>query len=133
MHDGYGVLKPTDVAVFIKYPLSALASFQTDWDSLPQDFFLKDGGRYRQRRHSCFVADNKKLTQVEHRPHYQPLAYNALHGGMFRMFEPMIAQTVKNQCGTHYCSLLQMFVQVRKASNHGSWKRASFALIHVTG
>ena len=29
------------------------------------------------------------MTLVEHRAHWQPLAYNALHGGMHRWFEPV--------------------------------------------
>ena len=34
------------------------------------------------------------VTQVAHRAHWQPLAYNALHGGMQRHFEPMAAALV---------------------------------------
>jgi hypothetical protein len=59
------------------------------WDDLPPDAFLKDGGRYRRRRHSCFVVQGDQLSQVPHRAHWQPLEYNALHGGMQRLFEPM--------------------------------------------
>jgi hypothetical protein len=61
---------------------------------LPSDNFLKDGGRYRKRRHSCFVVNGEQLTQVPHRAHWQPLEYNALHGGMQRLFEPMDAELV---------------------------------------
>ncbi len=72
-------------------PCSAgeLAALATHWGDLPSDQYLKDGGRYRRRRHSCFVVDGAALQPVPHRAHWQPLEYNALHGGMQRWFEPM--------------------------------------------
>jgi hypothetical protein len=69
----------------------ALARF---WDDLPADDYLKDGGRYRFRRHSCFVADGDRLSQAPHRAHWQPLDYNALHGGIERMFAPIAPGTI---------------------------------------
>lgn len=93
-NQAYGVLSPDGVAAFLGSPLSELALLKTDWDDLPLDNFLKDGGRYRRRRHSCFIVERDHVTQVAHRAHYQPLEYNALHGGMLRMFEPVAARTV---------------------------------------
>jgi hypothetical protein len=67
------------------------------WDDLPPDGHLLDGGRYRRRRHSCFVVQPgtapaaERLAPVPHRPHWQPVEYNALHGGIQRHFEPMAA------------------------------------------
>jgi len=86
---GFGVLSPSGVATFLDMPLSALDALKPDWDDLPPDDFLKDGGRYRRRRHSSFVVDGNEIRQAAHRAHYQPLEYNALHGGMLRLFEPM--------------------------------------------
>ena len=98
---GYGVLSPASVGAFVGCPLSALEALKTDWNDLPLDNFLKDGGRYRRRRHSCFVAGQANIRQVPHRAHYQPLKYNALHGGMLRLFEPisshLVAQPVWSQ------------------------------------
>ena len=79
--DGYSVLRPQDVA--------ALRALEPSWNALALDNYLKDGGRYRRRRHSCFVQDGARLTQTAHRPHWQPVEYNALHGGMHRLFEPV--------------------------------------------
>jgi hypothetical protein len=90
---GYGVLNADGVAELLAAPVSDLKALQADWDDLPLDNFLKDGGHYRRRRHSCFIAE-QDLRQIPHRAHYQPLAYNALHGGMLRMFEPMRAASV---------------------------------------
>jgi len=75
---------------------AALDALRASWDELPPDAYLRDGGRYRRRRHSCFVvaADADAVTQVPHRAHWQPVEYNALHGGLERWFEPMDAATV---------------------------------------
>jgi hypothetical protein len=91
---GYGVLSPASTATFTGCPLSVFEGLRTDWDNLPLDNFLKDGGRYRRRRHSSFVIDQANVTQVPHRAHYQPLEYNALHGGMLRLFEPISPSTI---------------------------------------
>jgi hypothetical protein len=93
-NNGFGVLSPTGLTALLEYPQSALESLKADWDELPLDNFLRDGGRYRRRRHSCFIANNTSLTQIAHRAHYQPLQYNALHGGMLRLFEPMSEHTL---------------------------------------
>lgn len=92
---GYGVLNAGGLASLTDIPLSDLNSIRADWDDLPLDNFLKDGGRYRRRRHSCFIANGSTLQQSPHRAHYQPLEYNALHGGMHRLFEPMSAHTLQ--------------------------------------
>lgn len=86
---GFAVLNAAQVQAWLHTSAAALTALHRSWDHLPPDGFLKDGGRYRRRRHSCFVVDGAQLTQVPHRAHWQPLEYNALHGGMQRWFEPM--------------------------------------------
>jgi hypothetical protein len=83
---GFAVLAPDDVAQWVDAPLSQLHVLDADWDDLPPDEYLKDGGRYRRRRHACFTVCNGQVNQVPHRAHWQPLQYNALHGGMQRWF-----------------------------------------------
>lgn len=86
---GYAVLQPEDFAQWMGLSVGDLHAMDADWQGLPPDAFLKDGGRYRRRRHSCFVSEGDQVQQVPHRAHWQPVEYNALHGGMQRMFEPM--------------------------------------------
>lgn len=97
---GYAVLDARSVSALSGCPADALAALRPLWADLPPDTFLKDGGRYRRRRHACFVVQDGHVTLVPHRAHWQPLAYNALHGGMQRLFEPitpaMLAQPVWN-------------------------------------
>lgn len=63
------------------------------WNDLPPDPHLRDGGHYRFRRHSCYVLDTATgaLTLTPHRAHWQPVTYNALHGGFERWFQPIDA------------------------------------------
>jgi hypothetical protein len=91
---GYAVLGADQVAALAGVALPALQAWWPSWNTLPPDGYLRDGGRYRRRRHSCFVVEGSQVTQVPHRPHWQPVAYNALHGGMQRHFEPMAADIV---------------------------------------
>jgi hypothetical protein len=87
---GYAVLSARDVCAIAHADAARLKGFGALWNDLPPDGYLKDGGRYRRRRHSCFVVDaDGGVQQAAHRPHWQPLEYNALHGGMQRNFEPM--------------------------------------------
>jgi hypothetical protein len=86
---GFAVLDAAGVSGLSGCPLPELMALVPFWEDLPPDQFLKDGGRYRRRRHSCFELNGNDLRMVPHRAHWQPLAYNALHGGMHRLFEPM--------------------------------------------
>jgi hypothetical protein len=98
---GYAVVSASQVSALAGVALPDLQTWRTLWDALPPDHYLRDGGRYRRRRHSCFVLQGDQVTQVPHRPHWQPVAYNALHGGMQRHFEPidpaMVAQPAWTQ------------------------------------
>jgi hypothetical protein len=91
---GFAVLAPAAVAALAGLPLAAFDALLPSWDGLCSDDYLKDGGRYRRRRHSCFVVEGDVLRQVPHRMHWQPVEYNALHGGMERWFEPIEPATV---------------------------------------
>jgi len=86
---GYAVLDAAGLAASIGVNAAALAALRPFWNDLPPDTHLKDGGRYRRRRHSCFVVEDDTIAQAPHRAHWQPVEYNALHGGIQRWFEPM--------------------------------------------
>ncbi len=91
---GYALLSPDDVCRWLPATEPELTSLHQAWEDLPPDAYLKDGGRYRRRRHSCFMVDGDRVESTPHRAHWQPLEYNALHGGMQRWFEPMQPQTL---------------------------------------
>jgi hypothetical protein len=67
-------------------------AFADSWNGLALDSYMADGARYRRRRHATFGTDaDGPITRQPHRAHYQPLAYNPLHGGVARWFEPVDA------------------------------------------
>jgi len=98
---GYAVLAPPALAALCGVDTAALDALKHSWDALAPDRYLKDGGRYRRRRHACFVLGDEALVQAPHRAHWQSEEYNALHGGMHRWFEPVapdvVAQPAWNQ------------------------------------
>jgi len=86
---GHAVLVPADFARFAGTRIAELDALRSSWDALPLDAHLRDGGRYRRRRHASFVVDGAELRLVPQRAHWQPIEYNALHGGLERWFEPI--------------------------------------------
>jgi hypothetical protein len=88
---GFAVLDGAGVRALTHTAAAELQALEPSWSDLPPDDHLKDGGRYRRRRHASFIAEGEALQAVPHRAHWQPLAYNALHGGMERWFAPMQA------------------------------------------
>jgi hypothetical protein len=98
--EGFALLRPADVAALAGCDLADLAALTPSWDRLAPDTYLKDGGRYRRRRHACFIDSGNALVSSPHRAHWQPVEYNALHGGMRRLFEP-IEPAVLAQPGWH--------------------------------
>jgi hypothetical protein len=89
--DGHARLSAAQIGALVAPYGGELATLARSWSDLPRDLYLRDGGRYRSRRHACFVQefDPAALTRVAHRAHWQPTTYNALHGGLERWFEPI--------------------------------------------
>ena len=87
---GHAVCAATGLCERIGVALPALMALAPSWNDLPADAYLRDGGRYRRRRHACYVVEGEHVQPVPHRAHWQPLEYNALHGGLERWFEPVV-------------------------------------------
>lgn len=87
---GYALLTPAELTRELRLDVATLEPLRASWENLPKDAYLRDGGRYRSRRHSCFVQDLAQgVAEVPHRAHWQSTDYNALHGGIERWFEPI--------------------------------------------
>lgn len=113
---GYAVLAPEAAATLCGGTLAGLEALRPSWDDLRPDTYLRDGGSYRRRRHSCFIAEAGVLRQVPHRAHWQSQDYNALHGGMRRWFEPIEADVVAAPAWTRLMLALgECFAQCRPA------------------
>ena len=85
---GYAVLDADATTALAGWSAPPI-DWQRHWADLPPDEYLRDGGRYRRRRHGCFVVEQGRVEPVPHRAHWQPVEYNALHGGIERWFEPL--------------------------------------------
>jgi hypothetical protein len=90
---GFAMLAPEQLLPLTGLPHAALDEWLPLWDRLGPDEYLRDGGRYRSRRHSCFIQEVSSggLLLTPPRPHFQSTDYNALHGGIDRWFEPLEA------------------------------------------
>lgn len=91
---GFAVLDAAAVRALSGARAEGLAALQPDWDQLEADDYLRDGGRYRRRRHASFIVEDGEVRDVAYRPHWQPLDYNALHGGIERWFSPIAPATL---------------------------------------
>ena len=121
--DGLSLLQPAELLATLG--LSA-ADWQLHWPKLadswarlPPDLHLRDGGHYRKRRHACFIQNLSKQTlqAVPHRAHWQPLDYNALHGGFERWFDPIEPRVANDSLWIDLLSALgQVFGQVKPVS-----------------
>ena len=52
---GYGMLSAASVAEWAGCALGELQALSPDWDDMPPDNYLKDGGRYRRRLHLSLI------------------------------------------------------------------------------
>ena len=89
--EGFASLTGADAHAVLQVDLAQFSGLQASWNALPRDNYLRDGGRYRARRHSCYIQTFSPpgLEAVPHRAHWQSTSYNALHGGIERWFEPI--------------------------------------------
>ena len=83
---GSAVLAPAGFERFVGATGAELDALRPSWDDLPPDPHLRDGGNYRRRRHASFVVTDR-VQLAPPRAHWQPVEYNALHGGLERWFE----------------------------------------------
>ncbi|HEU4408148.1 MAG TPA: 2OG-Fe dioxygenase family protein [Polyangiaceae bacterium] len=116
---GYAALSPRALAERLGVEPGALEALGPSWADLPPDEHLRDGGRYRRRRHSCFVVAGERVEQAPHRAHWQPREYNALHGGIERWFEPVDPAVAR---GPVFARLLSgLGVAFSALKNEGPW------------
>lgn len=118
---GFAVLRPAALAALVGCELAALADLTPAWDDLPLDRHLRDGGRYRRRRHGCAIVTADAVHPVAPRAHWQSTTYNALHGGLERWFEPLTAAlTARPAWPALVVGLGRLFAAVRPP-DEGRW------------
>lgn len=125
---GFAVISPKDFSDLTKHPLSTWNELQIYWNNLPPDNYLKDGGRYRKRRHASVILKDKEIEVAPHRPHWQPVSYNALHGGINRHFEPCETAFIENK-GFHQL-LIELGIEFSKTKNLDPKSNPWFIEVH---
>ncbi len=93
--DGFAFVRATAMRDILAQsgPLSDWDEFAASWDDLKLDTYMADQGRYRKRRHAVYAAaPDGAIIRKPHRPHYQTLDYNPLHGGIERWFEAILPE-----------------------------------------
>lgn len=118
---GYAVLAAPDVAQVANARLEDLNTLERSWDRLELDRYLKDGGRYRRRRHACYQLNGSVLTDEPARAHFQSLDYNALHGGLERWFEPIETAVSQAPCWRALLTGIGRACQRASASSEQRW------------
>ncbi len=95
---GFAIPSADSIAELTQVTVADLNGLRMHWQDLPRDPYLKDGGRYRFRRHASYMVTGNDLIMVPHRAHWQSLDYNALHGGIERWFEPITQALAHDPC-----------------------------------
>ena len=93
---GFVLLSPAVTFGLAGCDAAQFAQLSDSWNDLPSDPHLRDGGHYRFRRHASLRLDQTATRVAERieRPHWQPVDYNALHGGFERWFAPITDATM---------------------------------------
>jgi hypothetical protein len=124
---GFACVPAAQIAAFSGKNAADLHALEASWNDLPRDGYLRDGGKYRSRRHSSYIQHcaGNTLELVKHRAHWQPTDYNALHGGIERWFEPVSPQvntstawrTLMLEIGNVFCqrkAVSQWFIEAHQ-------------------
>ena len=129
---GFALLQNQDFFSFTNTNVSQWDELKPDWKQLDSDQYLKDGGTYRKRKHASVVLFDQQVKAVEYRPHFQPISYNALHGGMQRWFTECSSKFLKSTpLHNLLASLTRQFDQIEAIQNNGPIQTNSwFTEIH---
>lgn len=96
-HKDYGLV-PAAAWVMPDELRAAWAQLQAEYEYLPADRFLPDGGVYRYRRYDSFRFDPQAdtLELLPHETYFQDTDINAVTGGIIREFAPLTTQISDN-------------------------------------
>jgi hypothetical protein len=119
IHRGFALLQNRDFFSFTQTDATQWEELKKGWESLDPDQYLKDGGKYRQRKHASVIVSDEKIELVPYRPHFQPVSYNALHGGMQRWFTECSTDFIKSlPLKNLLCSLTKLFDQIEASQSN---------------
>lgn len=81
------------------YPIDSDQLFLDSWNTLEEDRYMADGGKYRKRRHATFEtrSGDEEAVLLPYQPHFQGLDYNQLNGGIARYFAPILVDLLNSR------------------------------------
>ena len=123
---GFVRLSPARSAALAGIEQSDWSSLARHWDDLPADPHLRDGGSYRFRRHASLrlTDDGKAIAECVRRAHWQPLDYNALHGGFLRWFAPVTDSALAHP------ALLGLILGLGRTCSEAAGRALPFVEVH---
>jgi hypothetical protein len=130
-HNGFAIAAAASVAELTNVSVSDLLDLRVHWQDLPRDPYLKDGGRYRFRRHASYTVSGSELKMVPHRAHWQSVDYNALHGGIERWFEPITPALADNVCWQPGLLKRINFASIRAMALVGRLRRVPTGMVSI--
>lgn len=105
-----------------KTPIGNDQLFVESWNTLEEDQYMADGGRYRKRRHAVFEANQLMPGPrlMPRQPHYQTQDYNQLNGGIERHFAPILSDLIESPT---LAALLDFGYQLfSRIANNNQWQ-----------
>jgi hypothetical protein len=99
---------------------AALQELIAQYDDLPEDQYLVDGGSYRRRRHARYSVSGADLSvaRIEDGAYFQSAAVNQFAGGVHRSFAPLKESSDGNM---FLRNLLQYNVSCFDPGRSSSW------------
>jgi hypothetical protein len=117
-HKGFALLSSEDFFSLSEHSEHDWQILGQSWHTLSIDEYLKDGGKYRRRKHSSLIVTSESIQYPPYRPHYQPVSYNALHGGMNRFFSQCDETFIKHPAMVDFLIQLgDLFSQAERLHN----------------
>lgn len=94
---GYSLVRTEDLPLdpSVRLYEEALAA---EWDNLGPDNYLKNSGRFRERRYGryCYIPAERSIRLLTHRPYFQSETANSYAGGIDRIVDPVTETSVNN-------------------------------------
>jgi hypothetical protein len=95
--EGYCLVRAKDLSIDLSVD-DKEAGLASEWSNLKVDNYLRNGGRFRERRYGRYryVPRLDTIHLLTHRPYFQSETANSYAGGIERIVEPLTESSVHN-------------------------------------
>lgn len=101
-------------------------SLAEEWDNLSPDNYLKNGGRFRERRYGrfCYLPVERSIRLLPHQPYFQSRMANSYAGGLHRVVDPVTETSVRNPLLNGLIEFNFSRFPVEPGHDHDAWEVA---------